>query len=52
MLGAGLAVWLSLDYNGFGDLEAQVLGPVAFENVADVDPVLRITIEPFPEVEH
>ncbi len=52
LLGGGLAVWTSLEGNGFGDLEAGALGPVAFESDSDADPVLRIAIEPFPEQEY
>jgi len=52
LIGAGLAVWMSLERNGFGELESGVLGPVAFENVAGVDPVLGIALESSSEAEH
>ncbi len=52
LLGGGLAVWTSLENNGFDALEAAVLEPVAFESDSDADPVLGITLEPFAEQEH
>jgi hypothetical protein len=51
VIGAALAVWMSLERNGFDELEAGILQPASFENVATVDPVLGVGIEPFPEAE-
>jgi anti-sigma factor RsiW len=44
ILGAGVAVWMSVDRVELAELEARALAP---GNGADVDPVLQIPIEPF-----
>jgi len=46
VLGAWVAVWVSLDRDRLGELEARALGQVALEDAADVDPVLGVALEP------
>jgi len=51
VLGAFVAVWQSQPPTALGELESRALGQaslIALE--AEVDPVLRIALEPFPEL--
>ena len=51
VLVAATAVWVSMEQNGLGELEARALGPLALEELTLDDPGLGIVLEPFPDEE-